>query len=172
MQANVFPFIVFDLNRNLRLGLALWDLDLGLDDVVLPARRNALRKLAPWVGHQFPLGFLAGSAADGDRNAGERMFVRPPDGADDQGVVPGGSVLLRAGMGRSERPGNQRATARQQHENKRGPAATMGQATAHATPLPLLPRLPLRRRSRPRQPGSTAAARLPPLRNPCRTPDR
>src|ERR1035438_2137957 len=177
MKAGVFPLIVFDLDGDLRLGLALGSFDVGVDDVVLSARRNSLRKLPALIGNQFPLGFLAGGTVDRDGNASQRTVVGGPDGADDQGIIFGRRALLGHRIGRRMRCCNQRTCGGKQQQNhcaasERGAAATMRRTNAHATPLPLRPRLPLRRRSRPGQRGSTAAARSPPLRNPCRTPGR
>src|SRR5450432_4091995 len=100
MQADVFPFIVFDLDGNLRLGLAFGSLDVGLDDVVLPAWGNSLRKLTSLVRHEVPLGFLAGNAVDRDGNSRDWTVVRPPHGPGNQGVVFGYGVLLRFGARR------------------------------------------------------------------------
>src|SRR5664279_4452727 len=100
MQTDVFPFIVFDLDGNLRLRLAFGGLDVGLDDVVLPAWWNSLGKLTSLVRHEVPLGFLAGNAVDRDGNASQRMVVRPPNGSGNQGAVFRYGVLLRIGSRR------------------------------------------------------------------------
>src|SRR5271157_116174 len=177
MQADVLPLIVFDLDCDFRLGLAFRGLDVGLDDVILPAHRNSLRKLTSLVRHKLPLGFLAGGSPDLDGNAGSRAGVRSPNGSDDQGVVFGCGLLLRFTNRQMERYSDQSATAckpqpQARTMSKRGLATPVRQTTAHATLLPLRPQLPLRRRSlRPRR-GLAAGAQSQPLRNPCRTRGR
>src|SRR5271165_936998 len=147
MQADVFPLIVFDLDRDLGLRLAFGSLDPGLDRVVLPADRNSLRKLAPLIGYQFPLGFLPGDTLDFDGDSGNWAVVRPPNGADDQGVVFVGGVGLCAGLSRMERRhAKSVAGCKNQQQDRANNIpdgdATMSHPWPHATPLPLLRPLP------------------------------
>src|SRR5580704_933811 len=102
MQADVFPLIVFDLDRNLGLGLTFGRLDLGLDRIVPPADRNSLRKLTLSVRHQFPLGFFPGGTLDLDRDTGDWAIVWSPNGSHDQSVVFVCGVRLQTGIRRKE----------------------------------------------------------------------
>ena len=76
MNADVLPLIIIDVRLCLRLGLTLRHLDVGLDDIVLRARRNPLRELSVTVRHQFPLCLFVLRSPDLDGNAGDRMAVR------------------------------------------------------------------------------------------------
>ena len=142
MQTDIFPFIVFDLDGDLRLGLAFGGLDVGLDDVVLPARGNSLGKFTSLVRHQVPLGLLSGGGTDRDGHVRYGVVVRPPHGSGNQGVVFGYGVLLWIGTGRRERGCHQRAAGCQQYQNGRaasGFTAAIRQPDAQATHLPLRP---------------------------------
>src|SRR5271167_3170297 len=100
MQAHVFALVIVDLHRNFRLGLPFGYLDVGLNDVVILARRHTLGKLAATIRDQLPLGLRVGRATDGDGNPNRRTVVRSPDCAIDQGVILRWLLTLLGGRGR------------------------------------------------------------------------
>jgi hypothetical protein len=51
MQADVFPLIIVNVDRDFRLGLPLGHLDIGLDYIVLTSGRHALGEFPVSVGH-------------------------------------------------------------------------------------------------------------------------
>ena len=93
MNPDVFSLIIIDVDCDFRFGLALWYLDVGLNDVVLCAGRDPLRELAPAVGDKLPLKLLVSGAADLDGNVADRMTTGVPHRAVDQRIV------LRRGRG-------------------------------------------------------------------------
>src|SRR5271154_2442599 len=92
MQSGVFAFVVIDVNGDFlhqvhRLAVGgLEAFEVGPDDVVVFAGRNALGELAVVVGIHLPLGLLVFGAADFYFDPVDGTIVRSPDRAHDQGV--------------------------------------------------------------------------------------
>src|SRR5271157_260733 len=95
MNADVLPFVVVDVDRCLRLRLALRRLYVGLNDVILIPNRDPLGEFSIPVGNELPPWLLVGGPANVDRNATYWMVVRSPDSAIDQGIVPLGGLFGR-----------------------------------------------------------------------------
>src|SRR5271167_2392758 len=87
MNADVLPLVVVDVDRNLRLRLALGRLYIGLNDVVISPNRDPLGEFSTPVGNELPPWLLVGDPTDVDWNSSYRMVVGPPDRTVDQGVV-------------------------------------------------------------------------------------
>src|SRR5579862_2481558 len=94
VQARVFAFVIVDVNRHglseahgLAIG-AFHAFQIGPDNVVGFARRNALGKLAHMVGIKLPADLLGlvGGSADFHRDAVHRTIIGPPHSARNQGV--------------------------------------------------------------------------------------
>src|SRR5665811_992814 len=115
MQADVFPLIIVDVDRDFRLGLPLGHLDIGLDYIVLTSGRHALG--------EFPV--FVGGPPNRDGNASRRMLVRPPHRAVNQRIVifwswrsglnNGRSRLKRVGLDGSSRNQEQEGSTTSKH---------------------------------------------------------
>src|SRR5579863_2676295 len=92
MQSSVFPFVVINMDGDFlhqaqRLAVGGFvALEVGPENIVGLAGRNSLCELAMVVGIDFPLGFLALGGTDFHGDAIDRMVVRAPDRAEDDGV--------------------------------------------------------------------------------------
>src|ERR1017187_4660962 len=94
MQSAVFAFIVINMNGDFldeANGLAVGGFpafEIGGEDVVGLAGRNALGKFAHVIGNDLPAGLLGfiGSAADFHRDAVHGMIVRTPDRSGNESV--------------------------------------------------------------------------------------
>src|SRR5580692_2003508 len=93
MQAGVFAFVVVDVDGDFfdqaqRAAVGGFQaFEVGGEDVVGVAGRNALGELAHVVGVDLPLRFFVFGAADFYEDAIDRVVVWSPDGAGDDRVV-------------------------------------------------------------------------------------
>src|SRR5664280_165295 len=165
MQADVFPLIIVNVDRDFRLGLPLGHLDIGLDYIVLTSGRHALGEFPVSVGHQVPLRLFAGGSPNRDGNTSRRMLVRPPHRAVNQRIVIFWS--WRSGLNNgSSRNQEQEGSTTSKHSASEGAAR---QLSSHHRPLfLLLPRL--LPRPHPRCESVQEAPR-PPLQNRSRIQD-
>src|SRR5271157_6447544 len=119
MNADVLPFVVVDVDRNLRLRLALGHLYVGLNDVILIPNGYPLGEFSIPVGNELPPWLLVRGPADVDRNASYRMVVRSPDRAIDQGIIPLGGLCGRF-RGLSQRRERQHSRVSRTQKQKGG----------------------------------------------------
>jgi len=80
MQPKVYPLIIIYMYFSFNRFTALFALRLRPHHILLPARRNALRKLTTRIGYQRPFRLFVVGTTDVDRNSAYWSLICRPDG--------------------------------------------------------------------------------------------